>query len=102
MPVYEYECPKCDTDIELVMTISTYSNEQVWECTKCEGTVTKEDRIMCMPNVTRASYVDGTVRPGFAEQKEMHRLKVESYNLPHEKRADHKKEIKSIANRGKR
>ncbi len=57
---------------------------------------------MCAANVTRASYVDGTKRPGFAENKEIMKLRIASYSMPNEKRGDIKKEIKSIEKRGKK
>ncbi len=102
IPSYPFECPECEADFDLVMRISTYEGEQMWDCPKCEMSVTKGDRVMVTSNVTRASYVDGTKRPGFAEQKLMHKLKLESYNMPHEKRGDIKKEIKNIERSGKK
>jgi hypothetical protein len=99
MPSYPFHCQKCDDEFDLVMTIPVYSETEIWDCQLCEGTVTKDDRILCAANVTRASFVDGTKRPGFSELKEAHKLKVASYNMKPEDRGDINKVIKDIEKR---
>ena len=97
---YPFQCPKCDGEFDIVMTMNDYDTTSPWDCAVCEGTVTKDDRIMVAASVTRASYVDGHKRPGFEEQKLIHKLRCDSYKIPNEKRGDIKAEIKSIEKRG--
>lgn len=101
MPMYPFECPKCQEEFDILLTMADYDEGKVWDCLLCEGTVTKENRVLCAASVTRASYVDGTKREGFAENREIMKLKLESYNMPHEKRKDIKKTIKDIERSGK-
>jgi putative FmdB family regulatory protein len=101
MPMYPFHCPKCDEEFDILLSMADYDTTAPWDCLHCEGTVTKDDRVMVAANVTRASYVDGTVRPGFAENREIIKLKKESYNMKHEDRKDIKKTIKEIERSGK-
>jgi putative FmdB family regulatory protein len=96
MPMYPFQCPKCEEEFDVVLSISDYDKESSWDCIQCEGVVTKDDRIICAANVTRASYVDGTKRKGFAERKEALKLKKESYNMKPEDRKEIRKTIKQI------
>lgn len=57
---------------------------------------------MTMPNVTRASYIDGTKRPGFADNRELLKLKQASYDLKPEDRKEIKKEINTIKSKGRK
>jgi hypothetical protein len=57
-------------------------------------------RNMCAPAIRTsdsATFVDGTKRPGFAEGREQLALQTDSFNIPKDKRSDHKKELKKIA-----
>lgn len=100
MPSYPLECGECETQFEPVHTIPEYDAIDEWECPGCGAAVTKKNRIIMAANVTRASYVDGTKRKGFAEQREIHNLRKASYDLPHDKRKDINKTIKSIEKSG--
>ena len=95
-PLYPFECPKCDGEFDLEMTIPEYDITQVWDCQCCDSTVTKDDRIICAASVTRASFIDGTKREGFAENREMLKLRKLSYDMKPEDRKDIKKTITEI------
>ncbi len=99
MPLYDFQCPDCEAKIALEFTIKEYSEEFTsTSCPKCEdGVIGKNDRTPTAANITRASYVDGTRRPGFDRGKEIVKLKAASYDLPHDKRGDINKEINTIA-----
>tara|TARA_B100001094_G_C18091467_1_gene750648 strand:- start:462 stop:773 length:312 start_codon:yes stop_codon:yes gene_type:complete len=103
MPSYPFTCPECDTSVEFQMSISEYSEWKSAGCSspECYYVLTKKDRVLTAPNVTRETYVMGTVRPGFAEQREIMKLEHASYNLRPEDRKDIKKEISTIKERGK-
>ena len=96
MPFYPFECPACDTEFDLMMSISSYESGGQWSCESCNEPITKDNRIMTAANVTRASYVDGTVRSGFADNREITKLRTESYNLPSSERKEINKVIKKI------
>ncbi len=102
MPSYPFECPHCQDTFDIVLSIKDYDATDTWDCLSCEGEITKKNRLMTMPSVTRVSYVDGTKRPGFAENREMLKLKQDSYNLKPEDRKEIKKEINTIASKGKK
>jgi len=53
-------------------------------------------RLMQLPNVTRASFVDGTKRSGFAEMREALKLERESYKLKPSERTEIKREIRKV------
>lgn len=101
MPIYPFECPECEECQEVQLTIADYDTTDTFECQYCCFELTKDNRIMCAVNVTRASYVDGTKRKGFAENREMLELKKASYNMKPEDRKNIKKEIKTIERTGK-
>ena len=97
MPMYPYRCPKCEDEFNITMTIAEYSEFEEFECPICgHANVTRDDRIMCAPSVTRASYVMGTKRPGFAERKEVLKLRSQSYNMRPEDRTGIRREIRNI------
>lgn len=103
MPLYPFLCPNCNTQIELQMTIEKYEDWDSMGCPSlyCEHVIGKDDRIITASNVTRETYVMGTARPGFAEQKEILKLEKESYDLKPEDKKDIKKAINEIKIRGK-
>ena len=95
MPIYPFQCPGCDNEIEVLMTISQYEALDQAEHT-CGAVYTKKNRILCAASVTRASYVDGTKRPGFAENKEMLKMKMAEYSMKPEDRKEIRKERKKL------
>ena len=101
MPIYDFSCSHCEAEFTATMTLTEYDFQEFWNCPGCLKDVSKEDRIITGASVTRASYIDGTVRPGFAENREMLKLKKLSYNMKHEDRKDIKKTIKEIERSGK-
>ena len=99
MPIYLYKCPKCEGEFDVEMTIPQYSEFKEFECPieDCgHANITRDDRIITPAAVTRASYVMGTKRPGFAERKEVLKLKSQSYNLRPEDRTEIRREIRNI------
>jgi len=96
MPFYPFKCDSCDTEFDLMMSISSYESGSQWSCESCSEPITKDNRVMVASNVTRASYVDGTVRAGFADSKEILKLRQSSYNMKPEDRTEIKKTIKKI------
>jgi len=96
MPQYPFKCPECTEEFDIILSISEYEVTDEWNCLFCNHEITKKERVMCAANVTRASYVDGTKRKGFAERKEAHKLKVESYSMKPEDRGEIKKTMKAI------
>lgn len=101
-PMYPFHCQKCELEFDILMSMADYDTTAPWDCPECENKVTKKDRVMVAASVTRASYVDGTVRPGFKENKEILKLRKESYNMKHEDRKEIKKTIKDIERSGKK
>lgn len=65
-------CGSCETKWDDLVERGTESGE--FPCPSCGGL---GKRTWSLPNVTRASYVDGTKRKGFAEGKEAARLHKE-------------------------
>jgi hypothetical protein len=101
MPLYPFECPHCHEEFDIPILMDDYVAEDSWQCIKCDGDVSKDNRVMVAANVTRASFVDGTKRPGFAELKEANKLKTASYNMKPEDRGDIRKTISEIEKSGK-
>ena len=96
MPMYDFDCPKCQEEFSQAMTISEYGDSQVFECPQCQHPCDRDDRIITAASVTRASFVDGTKRPGFAERREALSLKTASYDMKSEDRKEIRKTIKEI------
>lgn len=63
-------------------------------CPACKGSAVV--RTPSAPRVMNASLPDHVRRKGFREQAESYRIESESFNLPPEKRGEHKKEIAKI------
>lgn len=87
----DIRCQDCD----LVTDIIIDRDEQggTWGCPECGGAMSKT---LSAPNITRASYVDGTKRKGFEDMKQAVRVEREMMDLPPEKRSEHKKAIKEL------
>ena len=105
MPIYDFKCPHCSTANELTLSIGQYDDwsngivEPVVRCESCDGLLGLDNRVISAASVTRASFVDGTRRKGFAERKEAIKLKGEMYNMKPEDRGDVKKVIKELEKR---
>ena len=91
MPVYFWTNSETGEEVEHTTSISTIdsfldgrSDRDLWS------------RIPQLSAVTRASYVEGTKRKGFADLKEANRLQKASYDLPPKERQEVKKEINII------
>jgi hypothetical protein len=87
----DIRCEECD----LVTDILIDRDEQggTWGCPDCGGPMSKT---LSAPNFTRASYVDGTKRKGFAEMKEAVKVEREMMDLPPSKREEHQKLINKL------
>ena len=96
MPIYPFHCPGCDEEIDNHMTFDEYEVFEEAEHPRCGAFYTKQDRIICAASVTRASFVDGTKRKGFAENKEMLKMKMAEYSMKPEDRKEIRKERKTL------
>jgi putative FmdB family regulatory protein len=46
MPMYDYECPKCEGIHTKIMSYEEYDESDELECKHCGGTVDKSNRII--------------------------------------------------------
>lgn len=92
MPSYDYKCTTCEQKFIEVVKYDQREDKQL--CPDC-GTSTG---VYCIsaPNITRASYVDGTKRKGFSEMKEAAKLNREAAHSGTEKRREIEKEIRRM------
>lgn len=87
----DIRCQDCDHVTDIL--IDRDEQGGTWGCSECGGPMSKT---ISAPNITKASYVDGTKRKGFAEHKEIARLQTEAADLPPNKRGEINKAIDTI------
>ena len=89
MPTYDFKCKECEhKSIEFVR----YDDRDTIriKCTECQADMT---RVMSMPTVLKASYLDGQKREGFEEMRIDNKLKMAAIKATGEGKFDDVKEI---------
>jgi hypothetical protein len=86
-----FRCVTCDGHFSDI--IDKADKEKPAPCIYCDGMA---DPVFSVPMILKATYPDGTRRPGFREGAEASRLEAESFNLPPDKRSDYDREIKEL------
>lgn len=87
----DIRCQDCDHVTDIL--IDRDEQGGTWGCPECGGAMSKT---FSAPNITRASYVDGTKRKGFSEHKEIAKLESAAADLPPNKRGEINKAIKRL------
>jgi len=93
MPIYEYECRKCQTVFDCVVLKA--SEEFVPKCKKCGSTDVRK-------LVSRVRYMSGPQEDGLASRAEQRLLKSCGGNVSDQTRKELKQLSKIAAKRGKR
>ena len=91
MPNYEWSCEQCGNHWEAVVRYEDRDSPQA--CSEC-GSVGA--RHFPSPTVLKASYPDGHRRKGWADMKEIARLKVEAAGARKEAKKDIVSEIRKL------
>lgn len=86
----DYLCAKCGERFNKIVEKSERHSPVPCEAEGCDGAA---GPTWSVPKNLRASYPDGTVRPGLRRLAEAANLEAESYSLPVSERGEHQKEI---------
>jgi putative FmdB family regulatory protein len=98
MPNYDYHCAACDT-VQTILVPYEKRDDPGVPCPGCgaygPGNECLE-RLMVMPNTTRASYVDGHRRKGWDDLREANKLAREKAVAKGESRKEIAREIRKL------
>lgn len=89
----DVSCSRCGKKWDELATEKELEVDE-FGCTNCGENTGK--RVMSSPNVTRASYVDGTRRKGFRDLKEASKLNIQASNSRDETKKEIHKEIRKM------
>lgn len=97
---YLWKCPECEIYVRVNRRIADRdvppTKEECEDCL-CDSESSDWHRVFESPMVMRVSYHDGKDRgDDWNRLKEANRLERESLRLPHDKRGEHRKEIKKL------
>lgn len=90
-----YACSGCGHHFDSLVRRSEREEPEV-ECPLCESMLGKQDEALSAPNVMRASWPDGRRTDTAKDLIEASKVEAESFNMPPEKRAAHKKEVAKL------
>lgn len=89
----DYRCATCARVFNKIVEKAERLSPQPCESKECDGVA---GPIFTPPKISRASYPDGTKRPGFAEGREAAELEAASFDLPPAERGPLNDEISRI------
>lgn len=93
----DFECTSCSHRFYELLKRS--EDDGFAMCPDCGGSA---ERIVSRPNTMHRALPDGTDRgDNFKRAKEANDREIEMYDLPRDKRGDHKKEIKKLTGEDK-
>lgn len=89
----DFKCPTCEVKFELFI-----DKKDRYKPVPCQtaGCTSLAGPTVMAPMPLRASHPDGTRRGGMRQLAEAAQIESDSFNLPVEKRGEHKKAIKEL------
>ena len=96
MASYLWECEHCEIAARVDRSISDRDKVPSTDEATCLCETPEWTRVFEAAGITRATYVAGTKRKGFAELKEAAMLEVKAANLPPSERGEISKEIRRL------